>query len=102
MSSIFETRKRPELGIDNIIVIDCGAGGRFECSSTKEANEVIEQANMKGCGFSISVEDLPERSLMEQKIAALDLAKQRMLDAEVELALASEEYFEELNRKKQK
>tara|TARA_B110000908_G_scaffold70758_1_gene85373 strand:- start:430 stop:651 length:222 start_codon:yes stop_codon:yes gene_type:complete len=49
---------RPNLGVDYIIVINCGAGGLFKCETKEEALKAIKDSSLTGCGFSLYTEDI--------------------------------------------
>ena len=49
---------RPTLGVDYVLVVDCGAGGVFECKTVELANEAIRNASRNGCGYMLRSEDI--------------------------------------------
>jgi hypothetical protein len=55
--------KRATLGVDYLLVVDCGMGGTFKCSSKEEALKVIKNATDKGCGYGLYSEDIHETKL---------------------------------------
>lgn len=62
MSIVFDDTKwfakRKGLGVDYVLVVNCGAGGLFRCSSREEALRVMEKAKNNGCGYGVSAEDI--------------------------------------------
>jgi hypothetical protein len=50
--------KRENLGDDYLLVINCGMGGIFKCSSKEEALKVIKNATDNGCGYGLSTEEI--------------------------------------------
>tara|TARA_R110000744_G_scaffold144818_1_gene256954 strand:- start:290 stop:646 length:357 start_codon:yes stop_codon:yes gene_type:complete len=53
---------KPKLGVDYIIVVDCGAGGLFKCDTEELALKTIGDALRNGCGYSLRSEE-PKTSL---------------------------------------
>ena len=49
---------RPKLGVDYVLVVDCAAGGVFECKTVELAEEAIRNASRKGCGYMLRTEDI--------------------------------------------
>jgi hypothetical protein len=49
---------RPNLGVDYVLVVDCGAGGVFECKTVELANEAIRNASRNGCGYMLRSKDI--------------------------------------------
>jgi hypothetical protein len=49
---------RPNLGVDYILVVDCGAGGLFKCDTKELALKAMEDASRKGCGYMLRTEDI--------------------------------------------
>jgi|TARA_B110000240_G_scaffold189667_1_gene229920 hypothetical protein len=49
---------RPNLGVDYVLVVDCAAGGVFECKTVELAEEAIRNASRKGCGYMLRTEDI--------------------------------------------
>tara|TARA_R110000796_G_scaffold30122_1_gene80708 strand:+ start:959 stop:1156 length:198 start_codon:yes stop_codon:yes gene_type:complete len=62
MTSRFDDTKwftsRPKLGVDYILVVDCGNGGTFKCYSKEDAYAAIEFAKSNGCGYGLSAKDI--------------------------------------------
>jgi hypothetical protein len=50
--------KRPNIGVDYLLVVNCGMGGTFKCSSKEEALKAIKNATNNGCGYGLSTEEL--------------------------------------------
>tara|TARA_R110002153_G_scaffold69152_3_gene183148 strand:+ start:1642 stop:1842 length:201 start_codon:yes stop_codon:yes gene_type:complete len=49
---------RPNLGVDYVLVVDCGAGGVFKCETVELANEAIRNASRNACGYMLRSEDI--------------------------------------------
>tara|TARA_R110000850_G_scaffold1400_1_gene8062 strand:+ start:184 stop:390 length:207 start_codon:yes stop_codon:yes gene_type:complete len=49
---------RPKLGVDYILVVDCGAGGLFKCYTEEIALKHIKESLQNGCGYSLLSEDI--------------------------------------------
>tara|TARA_R110000782_G_scaffold60647_2_gene125258 strand:- start:1482 stop:1682 length:201 start_codon:yes stop_codon:yes gene_type:complete len=49
---------RPTLGVDYVIVVDCGAGGVFECKTVELANEVIRNTSCNGGVYMLRSKDI--------------------------------------------
>ena len=48
----------PNLGVDYMIVVDCGAGGVFRCGTKEAALKAIKDASLNGCGYTMRPEDI--------------------------------------------
>ena len=53
--------KKGGLGLTYQLVVNCGAGGIYRCSSKESALDVIRQAALRGCGYSLSCEEMEEK-----------------------------------------
>ena len=49
---------KPNLGVDYMIVVDCGAGGVFKCGTKEDALKAIKDASHNGCGYMLRTEDI--------------------------------------------
>jgi hypothetical protein len=49
---------RTNLGVDYVLVVDCGAGGVFKCKTAALAAKAIADASLNGCGYMLRTEDI--------------------------------------------